>query len=117
MDVLVFFVVWPAMWVWVVKVRGTWNLLLANVLGAISGMIVGLTSAQLCAGLFGSARPPVPGVIGTLLEMMATAGALIGVWMWVARRSQVEPPIARQLLAALCGTAAGITTLAFFALT
>jgi hypothetical protein len=115
MDVVFFFIAWIGMWVWVVRQRGAWNLLLANVLGAASGMIVGLVVSQLCVGLFGSSRPPVPGLVGSILEMLATAAALSGVWMLVARRSQVEHPVARQLLAGLCGVVAGITAIMFFA--
>ena len=92
MDVAFFFIAWIGMWVWVVRQRGAWNLLLANVLGAASGMIVGLVVSQLCVGLFGSSRPPVPGVMGSLLEMLATAAALSGVWMLVARRSKSNIP-------------------------
>jgi hypothetical protein len=51
--------------------------------------------------------------MGSLLEMLATAAALTGVWMLVARRSQVEHPVARQLLAGLCGVVAGITAIMF----
>ncbi|QJP97404.1 hypothetical protein [Pseudomonas fluorescens] len=116
MDFAFCLLAWAAMWVWVVQRRGSWNLFLANLLGAASGLVVGLVVSEFYIGLFGSTRPHVSGLTGTLLEMMTTAAALIGVWMLVARRSQVEPVIARQLLAGLCGTVAGITALAFFAL-
>jgi len=116
MDAAFCLLAWVTMWVWVVKHRGTWNLFLANLLGAASGMLVGLVVSEFYIGLLGSSRPHVTGLTTTLLEMMTTAAALVGVWMLVARRSQVEPLIARQLLAGLCGTVAGITALAFFAL-
>ena len=54
MDVLFFFIAWAGMWVWVVRNRGAWNLLLANVLGAASGMVVAVAVSELWIGLFGS---------------------------------------------------------------
>ena len=42
MDVLLFFIAWAGRWVWVVRTRSGWNLLLANLLGAASGLMVGL---------------------------------------------------------------------------
>ena len=38
MDWAVFFLAWAAMWVWVVRHRGAWNLIVANALGAASGI-------------------------------------------------------------------------------
>ncbi|WP_460096855.1 hypothetical protein [Pseudomonas sp. H3_C08] len=48
--------------------------------------------------------------------MITTFGVLAGVWMWLVRRPRPEHPLARQLFAGICGLAAGVTTLAFFAL-
>ncbi|EZP31278.1 hypothetical protein [Pseudomonas sp. RIT288] len=114
MDVLFFFIAWAGMWVWVVRNRSGWNLLLANLLGAASGLMVGLVVWQLYIGLFGSSSPPVLGFMRTVLEVLSLAAAVIGVWMLVAHRSQVEHPVLRQMLAGLCGTVAGITTIVFF---
>ncbi|AWA41306.1 MULTISPECIES: hypothetical protein [Pseudomonas] len=116
MEIAVMFFAWAAMWVWVVRQRGAWNLILANVLGAASGMMVGVVVSEFYIRLFGADRPPIPGLMGTVLQMLTTAAALVGVWMLVSHRSQVEHPVARQLLAGLCGTVAGLTTFMFFAL-
>ncbi|WP_236181222.1 MULTISPECIES: hypothetical protein [Pseudomonas] len=116
MDGVFALMAWAGMWVWVVRHRGAWNLLLANVLGAASGMVVGVVISELCIGLFGSSRPPIYGVMGTLLEIMTMVAALVGVWMLVARRSQAEHPFMRQLQAAVCGMVACITSIIFFAI-
>lgn len=115
MDWAVFFLAWAAMWVWVVRHRGAWNLIVANALGAASGMMVGLVFSELYIGLLGSSRPPRPEGMWTVFEFLTIAAALAGAWMWVARRSGIEHPIARQLLAGLCGVVAGVTALMFFA--
>ncbi|WP_192562322.1 hypothetical protein [Pseudomonas gozinkensis] len=116
MDGVVALMAWAGMWVWVVRHRGAWNLLLANVLGAASGMVVGVAVSELCIGLFGSTRPPIYGVMGILLEIMATVATLVGVWMLVARRSQAEHPVMRQLQAAACGMVACLVAIIFFAI-
>jgi hypothetical protein len=117
MYALFYFFAWAAMWVWVVKTRGDWNLLLANLAGAASGFLVALAISIVCSGLFPSAVPPSSAnMLRDLLEVMTTAGALAGVWMWMLRRPQPEQPLARHLLAGLCGMTAGITTLMFFVL-
>ncbi len=107
MDVVVFFVALASdVGVGGSEVRGLGICCLPMCWARHHGLIVGLTSAQLCAGSDRSQRGhPVPGVIGTLMEM-ATAGAPCGGCVGRARRSQAEPPIARQLLAApLCTVA------------
>ena len=115
MDVLFFFIAWAGMWVWVVRNRSSWNLLLANLLGAASGLMVGVVVEQLYVGLFGAPRPTVPSLMRTVVEVLSFAAAVIGVWMLVAHRSQMEHPVLRQLLAGLCGIVAGITAIMFFA--
>jgi len=117
MYALFYFFAWAAVWVWVVKTRGTWNLLLANLAGAASGFLVALAISIACSGLFPSAvPPPSANMLRDLLEVLTTAGVLAGVWMWMLRRPQPEQPLARHLLAGLCGMTAGITTLMFFVL-
>lgn len=117
MYALFYFFAWAAMWVWVVKTRGNWNLLLANLAGAASGFLVALAISIVCSGLFPSAVPPSSAnLLRDLLEVMTTTGALAGVWMWMLRRPQPEQPLARHLLAGLCGLTAGVTTLMFFVL-
>ncbi|CAI8716934.1 Transmembrane protein 144 [Pseudomonas sp. IT-232MI5] len=116
MAVLYFFV-WGAVWAWVVQTRGAWNLILANLAGAASGFIVAMIFSVICAGLFPAHVPPATeNLASSVLQMITTFGVLAGVWMWLVRRPRPEHPLARQLFAGICGLAAGVTTLAFFAL-
>jgi hypothetical protein len=117
MMALLYFFVWAAVWAWVVQSRGAWNLILANLAGAACGLMVAMTFSVVCSGLFPSVVPPAPASLASsVLQVITTIGALAGVWMWLVRRPQPEHPLARQLFAGLCGLAAGVTTLMFFAL-
>jgi hypothetical protein len=112
MLALFYLFVWTAVWMWVVTNRGTWNLILANLAGAASGFIVALTVSAIGSSLFPSAIYPAPeNEASKLWQVITTAGALAGVWMWMVRRSRPEHPVLRQLFAGFCAMAAGATTM------
>lgn len=117
MMALLYFFVWAAVWAWLVQTRGEWNLILANLAGAASGFIVAMIFSVICSGLFPAHVPPSPeNLASSVFQMISTFGVLAGVWMWLVSRPRPEHPLARQLFASVCGLAAGMTTLAFFAL-
>ncbi|MGY2443314.1 hypothetical protein [Pseudomonas sp. SDO52101_S400] len=55
---LAFFAAWGFMWRWVVKNRGSWNLFLGNLIGAVGGFIVGVVVLSIFLSLFPSANKP-----------------------------------------------------------
>jgi hypothetical protein len=114
MDAVLCLVVMAAMWFWVVRQRGHWNLLLANLAGAGSAVVAGIVFTLLYDGLFGTTMA-APGLHNSLVVFMTSAGVLAGVWLWIAKRRQPAHPVARQLLAGACGVAAGMVTLIFLA--
>jgi hypothetical protein len=98
MDAVLCLVVMAAMWFWVVRQRGHWNLLLANLAGAGSAVVAGIVFTLLYDGLFGTTMA-APGLHNSLVVFMTSAGVLAGVWLWIAKRRQPAHPVARQLLA------------------
>ncbi|MCF5704516.1 MULTISPECIES: hypothetical protein [Pseudomonas] len=114
MDALLCLLVMGGTWLWVVKQRGEWNLLLANLAGAGSSVVTGIVFTLIYGGLIGTSMATT-NLDRSLVVFMASAGVLAGVWMWVANRRQPEHPIARQLLGAVCGFTAGMITLMFLA--
>ncbi|MFG6205530.1 hypothetical protein [Pseudomonas retamae] len=114
MDALLCAGVMAAMWFWVVRQRGNWNLLLANLAGAGSAVVAGIVFTLIYDGLFGTTMA-TPGLHGSLVSFMTSAGVLAGVWLWMAKRRQPAHPVARQLLAGGCGFAVGMVTLVFLA--
>lgn len=55
---LAFVAAWGFMWRWVVKNRGSWNLFLGNLIGAVGGFIVGVVVLSIFLSLFPSANKP-----------------------------------------------------------
>ncbi|MDI2145978.1 MULTISPECIES: hypothetical protein [unclassified Pseudomonas] len=55
---LAFVAAWGFMWRWVVKNRGSWNLIIGNLIGAAGGFIVGLVVFSISLSLFPSAHEP-----------------------------------------------------------
>ena len=53
---LAFVAAWGFMWRWVVKNRGSWNLFLGNLIGAVGGFIVGVVVLSIFLSLFPSAN-------------------------------------------------------------
>lgn len=115
MDALLCLLVMAGTWMWVVKQRGEWNLLLANLAGAGSSVVTGIVFTLIYSGVIGTTMA-TPNLNHSLVVFMNSAAVLAGVWMWVAHRRQPEHPVARQLLGALCGFAAGMTALMFLAM-
>ncbi|MBC3209096.1 hypothetical protein HU755_20015 [Pseudomonas sp. SWRI111] len=114
MDAVLCLAAMAAMWFWVVRQRGQWNLPLANVAGAGSAVVMGIVFTLIYDGLFGTTMA-APGLHNSLVVFMTSAGVLAGVWLWIAKRRQPEHPVARQLLAGTSGFAAGMVTLMFLA--
>jgi hypothetical protein len=112
MDAWLFMFVHVVTWIWVVGERGRWNLLVANCAGFISGWIVGWVFVILYQWIFAGANmamPPIPA--RSLLIVMSGAGALVGMWMWVAQLKRPESSLLRHLIGAVYGTAAGAIAL------
>ena len=51
------FGVWAGVWRWVVKCRGTWNLIFANLAGAAAGFIVSTVVLIIHNGFFPVEKP------------------------------------------------------------
>lgn len=114
MDAVLCLLVMAGTWFWVVKQRGEWNLWVANLAGAGSSVVTGIVFTLIYGGLIGTSMA-TQNLDRSLVVFITSAGVLAGVWMWVANRRQPEHPVARQLLGAVCGFAAGMTTLTFLA--
>jgi len=114
MDALLCLLVMAGTWWWVVKQRGEWNLLLANLAGAGSSVVTGIVFTLIYGGIIGTSMA-TPNLDRSLVVFINSAGVLAGVWLWIAHRRQPEHPVARQLLGAVCGLVAGMATLLFLA--
>lgn len=114
MDALLCLLVMAGTWLWVVKQRGEWNLLLGNLAGAGSSVVTAIVFTLIYDGVIGTSMA-TPNLDRSLLVFITSAGVLAGVWVWIANRRQPEHPVARQLLGAVCGFAAGMATLLFLA--
>ena len=102
------------MWTWVVKSRGEWNLILANLAGLGSGLIVYVVSAVVLEDVFDLENPK--NLAYSIIALMTSLGALFGVWIWIASQPQPEHAVARHLLGALGGLLAGVVMMSIFAL-
>lgn len=92
-------------WIWVVRCRGTWNLLIANLAGAIGGFIVALMIVSVVIEILGFGRP---GSAQKLIMSMSAAGAGIGTWLWVYRIRRAQHPVFRLLIGGVCGLFASV---------
>ncbi|ANH99861.1 hypothetical protein A8L59_21375 [Pseudomonas koreensis] len=110
MDALLCLLVMAGTWFWVVKQRGEWNLLLGNLAGAGSSVVTGIVFTLIYDAVIGTSMA-TPNLDRSLVVFTTSAGVLAGVWLWIANRRHPEHPIARQLLGAACGFAAGMATL------
>ncbi|WLG49901.1 hypothetical protein [Pseudomonas sp. FP1742] len=101
------------MWIWVVKNRGTVNLWLANLAGAVSSFIVGTAVLILFnKWIYTDGAAPAQGVSFALYTLMAVLGAFVGTWLLViARLKQPEYPVVRHLIAGACSVLAAAITL------
>ncbi|MGY2443707.1 hypothetical protein [Pseudomonas sp. SDO52101_S400] len=114
MDALLCLLVMAGTWLWVVKQRGEWNLLLGNLAGAGSSVVTGIVFTLIYDRVIGTTMA-TPNLDRSLVVFITSASVLAGVWLWIANRRQPEHPVARQLLGAVCGFAAGMATLLFIA--
>lgn len=110
-GVLVFFAATVGMWIGVVRNRGTLNLWLANLTGAVGSFIVGIAVLILFNRWFIPGGNSVRGVVFIFYTMMAVLGAFVGTWLLViARLQQSEYPVVRHLIAGACSVLAALTT-------
>ncbi|MBV4467453.1 hypothetical protein KVG95_29490 [Pseudomonas sp. SWRI79] len=110
-GVLVFFAATVGMWIGVVRNRGTVNLWLANLAGAVGSFIVGIAVLILFNRWFVPGGNSVRGVVFIFYTMMAVLGAFVGTWLLViARLQQSEYPVVRHLIAGACSVLAALTT-------
>ncbi|MGX1183952.1 hypothetical protein AB7M29_001631 [Pseudomonas sp. F-14 TE3623] len=110
-GMLVFFAATVGMWVWVVRNRGTMNLWLANLAGAVGSFIVGIAVLILFNRWFVPGGNSARGVVFMFYTLMAILGAFVGTWLLVsARFNRSESPIVRHLIAGACSVLAALTT-------
>lgn len=110
-GVLVFFAATVGMWIGVVRNRGTLNLWLANLTGAVGSFIVGIAVLILFNRWFVPGENSVRGVVFMFYTLMAVLGAFVGTWLLViARFNQSESPVVRHLIAGACSVLAALTT-------
>ncbi|WP_223489002.1 hypothetical protein [Pseudomonas sp. A-RE-19] len=116
-GMLVFFAATVGMWIWVVRNRGTLNLWLANLAGAVGSFIVGIAVLILFNRWFVPGGNSVRGVVFIFYTLMAVLGAFVGTWLLViARFNQSESPIVRHLIAGACSVLAALTTVVLWAM-
>ena len=110
-GVLVFFAATVGMWIGVVRNRGTLNLWLANLAGAVGSFIVGIAVLILFNRWFVPGGNSARGVVFMFYTLMAILGAFVGTWLLVsARFNRSESPIVRHLIAGACSVLAALTT-------
>ena len=110
-GVLVFFAATAGMWIGVVRNRGTVNLWLANLAGAVGSFIVGIAVLILFNRWFVPGGNSAWGVVFMFYTLMAVLGAFVGTWLLViARLKQSEYPVVRHLIAGACSVLAALTT-------
>jgi uncharacterized membrane protein len=110
-GMLVFFAATVGMWIGVVRNRGTMNLWLANLAGAVGSFIVGIAVLILFNRWFVPGGNSAWGVVFMFYTLMAVLGAFVGTWLLViARLKQSESPIVRHLIAGACSVLAALTT-------
>ncbi|KNH27801.1 hypothetical protein ACS77_09785 [Pseudomonas syringae] len=110
-GVLVFFAATVGMWIGVVRNRGTVNLWLANLAGAVGSFIVGIAVLILFNRWFVPGGNSARGAVFIFYTMMAVLGAFVGTWLLViARLQQSEYPVVRHLIAGACSVLAALTT-------
>lgn len=114
MDALLCLLMMAGTWLWVVKQRGEWNLLLGNLAGAGSSVVTGIVFTLIYDRVIGTTMA-TPNLDRSLVVFITSASVLAGVWLWIANRSQPTHPVARQLLGAVCGSAAGMAILLLLA--
>jgi hypothetical protein len=110
-GMLVFFAATAGMWILVVRNRGTVNLWLANLAGAVGSFIVGIAVLILFNRWFVPGGNSARGVVFMFYTLMAISGAFVGTWLLViARLKQSEYPVVRHLIAGVCSVLAALTT-------
>lgn len=110
-GVLVFFAATAGMWIGVVRNRGTVNLWLANLAGAVGSFIVGIAVLILFNRWFVPGGNSAWGVVFMFYTLMAVLGAFVGTWLLViARLKQSEYPVVRHFIAGACSVLAALTT-------
>jgi hypothetical protein len=110
-GILVFFAATAGMWIGVVRNRGTVNLWLANLAGAVGSFIVGITVLILFNKWLVPGGNSARGVVFMFYTLMAILGAFIGTWLLViARLKQTEYPVIRHLIAGACSALAAVIT-------
>ncbi|WP_454833989.1 hypothetical protein [Pseudomonas lini] len=110
-GMLAFFAATAGMWIWVVRNRGTMNLWLANLAGAVGSFIVGITVLILFNRWLVPGGNSARGVVFMFYTLMAVLGAFVGTWLLViARFKQSEYPVVRHLIAGACSALAALTT-------
>jgi hypothetical protein len=110
-GMLVFFAATAGMWILVVRNRGTVNLWLANLAGAVGSFIVGIAVLILFSRWFVPGGNSARGVVFMFYTLMAILGAFVGTWLLViARLKQSEYPVVRHLIAGACSVLAALTT-------
>jgi hypothetical protein len=113
MAILVFFAASAGSWFWIVRNRGSFNLLFANLTGALASLIIGIVLLMFLAPDETKAQGPAY----FLYSFMAIIGAFVGTWRFVSGRFKPqEYPVARHVIAGLCSLVAASIALVVWAL-
>lgn len=113
MAILVFFAASAGSWFWIVRNRGSFNLLFANLTGALASLIIGIVVLIFLAPDDTRTREPAY----FLYSFMAIIGAFVGTWRFVSGRFKPEEyPVARHVIAGLSSLVAASITLVLWAL-
>lgn len=109
---LVFFAASAGIWFWIVKNRGSFNLWLANLAGALATFIIGVVVLIFIGAEPQAARGPAY----FLYSFMAIIGAFVGTWLLVINRlKREESQVRNHLIAGSCSLLAAFITLVVWA--
>ncbi len=112
MAILVFFAASAGSWFWIVRNRGSFNLLFANLTGALASLMIGIIVLIFLAPDETRTREPAY----FLYSFMAIIGAFVGTWRFVSSRFKPEEyPVARHLIAGSCSLVTASITLVVWA--
>lgn len=107
-GILVFFAASAGIWLWIVRNRGSVNLWLANLAGALASFLVGVVVLIFMAPEEAGTRGPAY----FLYSLMTFIGVFIGTWLFViARFKQGEHPVARHLITGSCSLVMALITM------
>lgn len=108
LGILVFFAASAAIWFWILRNRGSVNLWLANLAGALASFLVGVVVLVFMAPEEAGTRGPAY----FLYSLMTFTGVFVGTWLFViARFKQGEHLVGRHFIAGACSVVTALITM------